>query len=476
MKALAQREGATLFMVLLAAFALLLHRWTGENDIVISTGTGTREKPELEALIGCFINILLLRTDLTGDPSFRELVARARETTLAAYEHQDLPFDKLVEELEPQRELGRNPLTQVMLVMLNMPAIESPDANWKIIEDDTDSSQLDLTMHVWEENGALTGAVTYSTDLFQGSTIRRFLNHFEILISAAINQPDRAISELPVMTADEEHQILVDWNQTAEPFPEDATLHSLIETQAQLQPDQLAVIYDDERLTYKELNRRANQLAHHLRALGVRSDMPVAICVERSLSLVVGLLGILKAGGAYVPLDPNYPAERIAFMLRDAHPHVLITQSALCNRFSTSGISIVLIDEDREVFEQYPEEDICYSTTARNRAYIIYTSGSTGHPKGVVLDHKGRVNNFTDFNRRFGIGVGDRVLALSSLSFDMSAYDLLGTLAGGATVIIPKASARYDPALWADLIAQYSVTIGTLGRGLDTCNASRSHP
>ena len=319
LKALSQREGVTLFMTLLAAFQTLLHRYTGQDDIIVGSATANRNRLEIEGLIGFFVNTLVLRTDLSGNPTFRELLKRVREVALGAYAHQDLPFDKLVEELQVPRDLSYNPLFQVMFVLQNAPMepLQLSGLTLSPLEAETDTAKFDLTLELTEGPEGLTSSIEYNTDLFDSDTIERMVGHFQTLLQGIVANPDARLSELPLLTEPERHQLLVEWNATQTDYPRDKCIHELFEEQVERTPDAVALVFEDQRLTYRELNRRANQLAHYLRKLGVGPEVLVGICMERSLEMVVGLLGILKAGGAYVPLDPAYPKERLAFMVED---------------------------------------------------------------------------------------------------------------------------------------------------------------
>ncbi|MBW4677254.1 MAG: AMP-binding protein, partial [Desmonostoc geniculatum HA4340-LM1] len=311
---LIQQQGSTLFMTLLAAFQTLLWRYTGQEDIVIGSPIANRSRPEIEGLIGFFVNTLVLRTSMAGNPSFEELLKRVREVALGAYAHQDLPFELLVEQLQPQRDLSHTPLFQVMFVLQNAPmsALELPDLTLTPIESDTGAAQFDLTLSIAETESGLVGGFEYNTDLFAQSTIQRMVGHLQTLLEAIVTNPQQRLSDLPMLTKPEQHQLLWEWNDTATDYPEDKCIHELFEAQVEKRPDAIAVVLGNQQLTYRELNNRANQLAHYLRSLGVKSEVLVGICVERSLSMVIGLLAILKAGGAYVPLDPSYPQERLA--------------------------------------------------------------------------------------------------------------------------------------------------------------------
>jgi non-ribosomal peptide synthetase component F len=328
---LSRREGVTLFMTLLAAFQVLLCRYTGQEQIVVGSPIANRNRAEIEGLIGFFVNTLALRTDLSGEPSFRELLARVREVALGAYAHQDLPFERLVEELQVGRDLSRNPLFQVMFVLQNGPGegLKLPELSLTPVELSGGTAKFDLTLSLTETERGLRGSLEYDTELFDSATIRRMLGHYQRLLEGMVVDADRSISALELLTEAEREQLLVEWNDTRADYPEGLCIHELFEAQVERTPDAIAVVFEGEELTYGELNRRANRLAHYLRRLGVGPEVLVGICVERSLEMVVGLLGILKAGGAYVPLDPEYPRERLEFMLEDAQIPVLLTQQRL---------------------------------------------------------------------------------------------------------------------------------------------------
>ena len=394
LKTLSQRHGVTLFMTLLAAFQTLLHRYTGQDDIAVGSLIANRNRVELEGLIGFFVNTLVLRTDLSGDPSFRELLARVREVTLGAYEHQDVPYEKLLEELRPPRDLSRNPLFQVLCVLHNTPqqALELPGLTVHPLEIDPGTARFDVTLEFWETPEGLRGRFEYSTDLFEAATIARMAGHLQTLLEGIVADPEQRLSRLPLLTADERHRLLVEWNTTTAPYPDDQCLHSVFEAQVTRTPDAVAVVCGDEYLTYRELNRRANQVAHYLQALGVGPEVLVGLCIERSLAMVVGLLGILKAGAAYVPLDPTYPPERLAFMLEDAQPPVVLTQERLVAGLPAHGAQMVCLDAHWPTIAQYSDDNPVSGATADNVAYLLYTSGSTGRPKGVLGVHRATLN------------------------------------------------------------------------------------
>ncbi|HEX8707620.1 MAG TPA: amino acid adenylation domain-containing protein, partial [Pyrinomonadaceae bacterium] len=461
LKALSREEGVTLFMTLMSAFVCLLSRYSGQTDIVASTGVANRNRPETEALIGCLINILLLRADVSGDPTFREILKRTREVALDAYAHQEVPFELLVESLQPERDLSYNPLSQVMLVLQNSPLdkLSFPNISSSVMAIERGAAQFDLTLHLWDAPEGLGGFVEYSTDLFDAETIKRLIGHFQTLVESVAADPEQRLSALPLLTDAERRQQLIEWNTTHTDYPQDQCLHQLFEARVSENPAATAVIYGAERLSYEDLNAGANRLANFLRSLGVGPDVRVGLCVERSVWMVCGILGILKAGGAYVPLDPAYPQERLSFMLENSEVSVLLTQQHLAGKLPEHEAVIVRLDQQWETISRASAENPQMQVTSENLAYVIYTSGSTGRPKGIALRHSGVVNNIYDLNRRFAVGAGDSVLALSSLSFDMCVYEVLGMLEAGATIIMPEVSGARDPAHWAELLVRHRVTL-----------------
>ena len=472
---LSRQAGVTLFMTLLAAFQTLLQRYSGQDDIVVSTGVASRNQSETEALIGCFINILVLRTDLCGNPSFRALLGRVKEVCLGAYVHQDLPFEVLVEQLQPERDLSYNPLAQVMFILqtASVEVTTFHDLTVRPAIFERAAAQFDLGLHIRERAGGLSGLAEYSTDLFDESTIVRMLEHFRVLLEGIVADSEQPIALLPLLTEAEQHQLMA-WNETNHPYPHDCCLHHLAEAHASLAPDAIALIAAEGQLTYAELNQRANQLAHYLRLLGIGPEVQAGIYVERSAELVLGILGVLKAGGAYVPLDPSYPPDRLAFMLADAQVRVLLTtnlQDKETGRQGDKEIDPLLVSlspcldrvvdlrADWPLIARQPATAPDTAVLPDNPAYVIYTSGSTGWPKGIAITHRGVVNNLVDLNSCAAVGPRDRVLALSALSFDMSVYEVLGTLAAGAAIILTEAERSHDPRHWAELIGRQRVTV-----------------
>ena len=439
LKALARRANATLFMTLLASFQVLLHRYSGQDDIAVGSPIAGRGRTELEGLIGFFVNTLVLRTDLSGNPPFQELLARVREHALGAYTHQDLPFEKLVEALAPARDLSRNPLFQVMFVLQNTPgaalalALEGLAASRVPLEGH--SAKFDLALSLQESADGLQASWEYASDLFDAATIERMAGHFQVLLEAIVANPEQRIDELPLLTAPERHQLLVQWNDTATDYPKDRCIHQLFEDQATRTPNAVAVVCEDQQLTYAHLNARANQLAHHLLALGVGPEVLVGICVERSLELIIGLLGILKAGGAYVPLDPSYPPARLAFMLADTQAPVLLTQQTLLAQLPPYAGRTVCLDRDGENIAAQPDTAPPCRATAENLAYVIYTSGSTGRPKGVTVPHRGVLRLLLGIDY-VQLDQQQTFLLLSPISFDASTFELWGALLHGARCAI----------------------------------------
>ena len=437
LKALSRHEAVTLFMTLLAAFQVLLHGYTNQDDLVIGTPIANRNRLEIERLIGFFVNTLVLRTDLSGNPSFRELLRRVREVCLGAYSHQDLPFERLVEELHLARDLSRNPLFQVMFVLQNASpqAVELPGLRLSPVEVDTRTTHFDLTLHFVDTDRGLVGTLAYNTDLFEAVTIARMLGHLGLLLETVAAAPERRLSDLLLLTEAERQLLLANCKDASNNRPNEC-IHQLFEAQVERTPDVIAVVLEDQELTYEELNRQANQLANHLRLLGVRPEVPVAVCLKHSVEMVVGLLGILKAGGVYVPLDPAYPKERLAFMLEDAEVPVLLTQEALLEELPEHHAKVVCLDSDWEIIAQEsPENPICL-TEPENLAYVIYTSGSTGQPKGVLISHASIAEHCLDVQKYYDLDSTDKVLQFASLSFDLSLEQVLPTLIVGATLVM----------------------------------------
>ncbi|MEH2382478.1 MAG: amino acid adenylation domain-containing protein [Nostoc sp.] len=434
---LSQQQGCTLFMTLLAAFQTLLWRYTGQEDIVVGSPIANRNRAEIEGLIGFFVNTLVLRTNLAGHLTFKQLLTRVREMALGAYAHQDLPFEKLVEELQPQRSLSHTPLFQVMFVLQNAPmsALELPGLTLSSLESESGNAKFDLTLSIRETAQRLVGSLEYNTDLFKKSTISRMAEHLQTLLSGIVANPQQRLSELPLLT-EAEKALLVKWNDTQAEYPKDQCIHQLFEAQVERTPDAVAMVFEDQQLTYKELNERANQLAHYLRSLGVGAEVLVGICVERSLDMIVGLLGILKAGGAYVPLDPTYPQERLSFILKDAQVAVLLTQARLVEAMPQHQARVVCLDTDWLLIAQENKENSLTEVTTSNNAYVIYTSGSTGQPKGTLIIHQGLVNYLSWCTKAYAVADGSGAPVHSSIGFDATITSLFSPLLVGKKVVL----------------------------------------
>lgn len=437
---LGESEGATLFMTLLAAFQVLLHRYSGQRDIVVGSPIAGRTQRETEGLIGFFVNTLILRTDLSGGPGFRSLLKRVRDMALEAYANQDVPFEKLVEALDPDRDLNRAPLFQVMFILQN-----APEAEWILSELDVEKQEIefgqeefDLRLELKTCGRGLWAQIGYRTDLLDGVFVRKMAGHFQVLLGDIVANPETQIGQLKLLTRDETWQVLEDWNRTGTTYPGQRCMHELFEGQTKCMPDAVAIEHEGSRLTYAELNRRANQLAHYLRAKGVGAEVRVGICVGRCLDMVVGLLGILKAGGVYVPLDPEYPPDRLKFMLEDSNIGVLVTQSGLQQHLPASGAKHVCLDTEWNEIGRYSAESPRATVEPTNAAYIIYTSGSTGKPKGTIIEHHSVVTLLFWSHETYGDEELAGVLASTSICFDLSVFELFVPLSWGGTVIIAQ--------------------------------------
>ncbi|MDZ8188239.1 MAG: amino acid adenylation domain-containing protein [Nostoc sp. ChiSLP02] len=458
---LSQQQGCTLFMTLLAAYNTLLYRYTGQEDILVGTPIANRDRTEIEGLIGFFVNTLVMRTDLAGNPSFDELLLRLRETAFGAYAHQDLPFEMLVEALQPERDLSHTPLFQVMFVLLNAPMseIELTQLSVSGLPIEITTAKFDLTLSMENTPNGLFGWWEYNTDLFDSSTIERMTGHFVTLLEAIMANPSERISQLPMLTATEQQQLLVEWNDTQIDYPQDKCIHQLFEEQVERTPDAIAVVFENQQLTYQELNTRANQLAHYLQSLGVGADALVGICVERSLEMVVGLLGILKAGGTYVPLDPEYPQQRLRFILEDAQVSVLLSQHHLVEKLPECQAQLVSLDTNWQLISQLTQENPVADVQASNLAYVIYTSGSTGQPKGVQISHKSVSNFLSAMQQRPGITKQDTLLAITTISFDIAALEIFLPITVGACLVIASRNATLDGRELFDLLVKSKATI-----------------
>ncbi|NEP13292.1 MAG: amino acid adenylation domain-containing protein [Symploca sp. SIO2C1] len=464
LKTLSRQENVTLFVTFATAIQVLLYRYSAQEDIVLGTVISQRNRPELEGIIGNFLNTLVLRSDLSGNPSFCQLLKRVRQVCLSAYSHQDVPFQKVVEALHPESQVNQNPLFQVAFT-IDPSLLTENKLGWQAFyfEVDPKISKFDLTFYLLEEESEGMVLLTeYNTDLFDATTIKRMSGHLSTLLEEIVTNPNQTIAELPLLTESERHQLLVEWNNTQADYPQDKCIHQLFEEQVARTPDAVAVVFEEEKLTYHELNRQANQLAHYLQTLGVGPEVLVGICVERSLEMVVGLLGILKAGGAYVPLDPDYPTERIAYMLEDSSVPVLLTQSRLLEQLSSSVGKLVLLDSDWDIIASFSQENPVKGVKAGNLAYVIYTSGSTGKPKGVLIPHSGLVNLVSWHPRDFAISSSDRSTQLAGTAFDASVWELWPYLTAGSTIYLVTAETILNPEKLRDWLIFKQITISVV--------------
>ncbi|HET8846329.1 MAG TPA: amino acid adenylation domain-containing protein, partial [Ktedonobacteraceae bacterium] len=484
LKEMSQREGVTLFMFLLATYQCILARYSGQQDIVVGSPIANRRWAELEGMIGCFMNTLVLRADLSGNPSFRSLLGQIREMTLGAYTHQDLPFEKLVEELQPERDLKRNPLFQALFALQNEPqeSISLPDLQASFLPMEGESTLFDLDLTLWEEEGIdgskLVGGFKYCKALFHEVTIQRIKEDWLALLELIVADPTQRIGDLPLFSSIEQQRLLMEWNSTETEYARDQCIHELFEAQVVRTPDAPAVIYGETLLTYRQLNAQANQLAHHLRNLGVCPGVSVAIYMERSLEMIPALLGILKAGGTYVPLEIGFPTARISWILTSLKIPILLTQSPLLptvGEMTTLSLEHILCLDAASVLAQ-PEhlmqsrlwtradlarlsvENLPARGDPGNLAYIIFTSGSTGTPKGVMVCHRPVINLIEWVNRTFAISSTDRALFITSLCFDLSVYDIFGLLAAGGSIqIVPEADLK-EPEILLHMLVNEPVT------------------
>ena len=463
---LAQQERVTPYVILLSVWASLLGKYSGKDDIVIGSPHANRSRTELEDLIGFFVNTLVLRADLSGNPTFLELVARLRDVTISAQQHQDLPFEKLIEELHLERDLSRTPLFQVAFVFQNAPSAEMavPGMTIRRLKLPTETSKFDLTLSMTDSEPLLEGEIEYSTDLFDSATIARMASQFQVLLAAALANPDRQLAELPVLTDFERHQMLVEWNATRIDYRRDQCIHQIFEDQVRRAPDATAIVFEGEHLSYGELNCRANRLARFLTAQGVGPEAPVGISVKRSLEMIVALLGILKAGGLYVPLDPAYPDERLTFMLEDVKPSLVIAEDETAERLPPHSAQVFCIDGDWATLSEYSEENLPGAALPESIAYIMYTSGSTGRPKGVSVTHRSVVR-LVDEPNYVTLNSSDVLLQLSTLSFDASTFEIWGSLLnGGRLAVMPPGTPLLEDL--AEALGRHQISTLFLTTGL----------
>ncbi len=453
---------ATLFMTLLAAFQLLLHRYTGQDDIAVGSPVANRNWAEIEGLIGFFVNSLVMRTSFAGGPSFSELLGRVKEAALEAYAHQDLPFEMLVDELRPERDLSRNPLFEVMFQLVTVPPGErgASSATAPALRLALGTAMFDLNLNLFESEGqGISGFIEYSLDLFDEGRIKRMAGHFRTLLEGIVSDPRRKINELPILTFSERRQLLTRWNETQVTFPRNQTVVQVFEAWAAKQPDAPAVCFRETMLSYSELNRKANQLAHHLLGEGVKHGDIVAVCIERSVDFVVACVAAVKTGAAYLPLDPSLPGVRLRFMVEDSQAAAVITTANFANTFNMQAAKLIRVDADAEAIACADAANLAIPLCGEDLAYVIYTSGSTGHPKGTEVPHAGLANLVHWHVRNFKITPKDREAFLAGLGFDAAVMDLWSALGGGAGLQIAEDEVRYSPRQLSQWLAHYKVTI-----------------
>ncbi|HYC30038.1 MAG TPA: amino acid adenylation domain-containing protein, partial [Chitinophagaceae bacterium] len=459
--ALSEQQGTTLFMTLLAAFNVLLHRYSGQEDICIGTPVAGRWQRETEELIGFFVNTVVLRTSMSSDISFTQLLRQVRTNALEAFEHQDAPFEKIVEAVVKERDLSRNPLFQVMFVFQNRERLPELELGHLALDEQNveDSTSLfDLSMSIVETSQGLRLGIEYSTDLFEQRTIVKFGEHFTSLLQAIVHEPNQAIGSINMLSEAEQHQLLHGFNDTAVPYA-DKTLVDLFEEQVQRTPLAVVVKFRDSQLTYKELDERTNQLAHYLRKREVKQESLVAICLDRSLEMIIGILGILKAGGAYVPIDPEYPQERIGYMLHDTGATVVLSSAACADRIAVKGTDIIELDTHWLLISNEPVTRPAIELMPSHLAYVIYTSGSTGRPKGVMNEHRGVVNRLCWTQDHFRLGSEDVVLQKTTFCFDVSVWELLWPLMAGAKLVFAEPGGHKDNTYLKAVIEQEGITV-----------------
>ena len=452
---------ASVFMTLLAGFQALLARHSGQDDIVAGTLVANRNRSEWEGLIGFFANTLALRLDLSGDPTFDDLVVQARNRALDAYSHQDVPFERIVQEISPERSLSHNPIFQVLFSLQNQSGMTFRLAGLEVKDFGSagNTSKFELSVFLNETPTEIAGRVEYNTDLFDPATIERMMAHYGVLLEAGLANPGLRLSELPLLGEGERQQILVDWNATAAAYPRELCLHQVFEQQAERTPDAVACIFGGARLSYRELNQKANRIAHYLQRRGVEPDSLVGLCVERSPEMIAALLGILKAGAAYVPVDPGYPADRKSFILEDAGAPILLTQKSLVEDLPRFGGETIYLTEDWAAIAEQPAVNPVSAATPENLAYVLYTSGSTGKPKGVQITHRNLVNFVFSMRNEPGIDASDTLLAVTTLSFDIAGLEIYLPLVTGARLVLATREQALDGNSMLALMERWSVTV-----------------
>jgi amino acid adenylation domain-containing protein len=455
--ALSRREGTTLFTVLLAGFAAVLHRYTGQEEMILGTVSAGRKKHGTETLAGYFLNPVPLRIDLSGNPSFREMLVRARRAVSGALSHDDVPFEHLVQRFQKTRDSSRNPLFQIVMAL--EPAAPKQQSGWDVIAGNTSTgaSKLDLYINLDDREDGLSAAITYNPDLFDDETIASMAQHWQVVLEFAVANPEAQLFDLSLLTEEERHKLLVEWNSTEQPYPP-ACIHELFEMQALQTPDAVALAAEGAQLTYKELNQKANQVARHLQVLGVEAEHRVAVYMHRSLDMVVGVLGILKTGAAYLPIDPAYPLERVRFMLEDAMPAAILTHTKRAATLPKAARNVLCMDSDWAEIRKQSLDNLSSSLAPEGLAYVIYTSGSTGRPKGVMGTHRGAVNRFEWMWQAFPFKAGEVCCQKTSISFVDSIWEIFGPLLQGVKTAIAPDELTKDPVRFVNFLATQGVT------------------
>ncbi len=464
LRQLSREENATLFMTLLSGFAVLLSRYSGQKDLVIGTPIANRNLYQVEKLIGFFVNTLAIRADLTGDPAFRQLVGRIRETALDAFSHQDIPFERIVEELRPERDLSRTPVFQVMYGHQNMPFLQMELTGLKIesIKMLSSTAKFDLIITTYSDPRGIHGYVNYNSDLFSGTTVKRMISHLKNILVNAADNPDLNISRIPMMTGEEKSRIVYKWNDTGESDYTGKLMHLMFEQQVRERPGEMAVVYPGGELTYRQLNSRVNHLAHYLIRKGVKPETRVGICMERSHQALTGLLAILKCGGVYIPLDPSYPSRRLSFMMADSGLNIILTGDETGEIDGVEGKMVINIDKEWKNIGKEDDSNPDVNISPGNLAYIIYTSGSTGQPKGVMLTHRGLANLVCWHRDEYRVKPDDRVTHMGNLSFDLSIWEVCPCLAAGACIFIPPGEVRLSPTRLVEWLESRDIALCTL--------------
>jgi amino acid adenylation domain-containing protein len=476
LRTLAQNENVTLYMLVLAVFTILLSRYSDQEDVLLGTPMLGRNQAQHEKIIGYLANPVVLRTNLSGNPTFKELLNQVRQTVIEAIEHQDYPFPLLVERLQPKRDPSYSPLIQTLFIW-DKPRVHGEQALTRLVPGEEASTLLartlsqfepfivgqqgapfDLTLTIFELEGSLSADFRYNVDLFETATIARMEQHFQTLLASIVAHPEQRVLALPMLTDEERQRILVGWNTTQSDYPEHSCIHQLFEAQVQRTPEAVAVVFEGNQITYRELNRRTNQVAHALQATGVDPDTLVGVYMERSFEMVIALLAILKAGGAYVPLEPTYPQERISYMIQDAHLSILLTQKRLYEQLPCHDLHILCLDEHEELFAHQPEENPISDVQPDHLIYLIYTSGSTGKPKGVMNIHRAVSNRLHWMQQAYQLTTADRVMQKTPFGFDVSAWEFFWPLLNGACLVVARPRGHQDPAYLVSLIEEQRVT------------------